>query len=224
MSTLRQRPARLGLGGHSYIEQLGNDPQPSFDEQCALVSTCLDAGIHLFDTTYYQERVALGRIMRTLDRRPDAEIMAWNFFKQAGKEHDLVSWTPYEPHHIATMLEELQTNHIDLLVIHAEDDVETLRSELALAYRWMDEGKVRQVGLGMLKLDHLQVLPAGHRITHVLAPFNAFNRGAAAIFTRAKDMSVTKIHGGLQEQSRGQAQRVERHHGVGIIAGVPATA
>ena len=29
---------KLGLGGHSYIAQLGNDPPASFGKQCALVA------------------------------------------------------------------------------------------------------------------------------------------------------------------------------------------
>ncbi len=45
---------KLGLGGHSYIAHLGNDPPASFEEQCALVAACLDTGIHLLDTTYYR--------------------------------------------------------------------------------------------------------------------------------------------------------------------------
>jgi aryl-alcohol dehydrogenase-like predicted oxidoreductase len=48
------------------MQQLGNDPKPAFEEQCEIVSACLDNGIHLFDTTYYQERVALGGILERL--------------------------------------------------------------------------------------------------------------------------------------------------------------
>jgi len=107
--TASQRP-KLGLGGHSYIHQLGNDPQPSFREQCTLVAACLDSGITLFDTTYHQERLALGRVLRELGRREEAEITAWNFFARSGKKNDLVPWTPYKPHHIDLMLSELQTD------------------------------------------------------------------------------------------------------------------
>ena len=146
---------KLGLGGHSYIAQLGNDPPASFEEQCALVAGCLDAGIRLLDTTYYQERVALGRVLRQLGRRDEATVTGWNFFKQPGKEDDLVPWTPYEPSHIDVMLDELQTDRIDLLVIHAEDDPATLHRELALAETWVAAGKVRQAALVMVGLLHL---------------------------------------------------------------------
>ena len=86
--------SKLGLGGHSYMQQLGNDPKPAFEEQCEIVSACLDNGIRLFDTTYYQERVALGGILERLERRGEARIMAWNFFKQpAGR----TTWCPTRP-------------------------------------------------------------------------------------------------------------------------------
>ena len=48
----------LILGGHSFIQQLGNDPQPSEATQLAIVAACLDQGITWFDTTYQPERLA----------------------------------------------------------------------------------------------------------------------------------------------------------------------
>jgi aryl-alcohol dehydrogenase-like predicted oxidoreductase len=139
---------KLGLGGHSFIELLGNDPAASFEEQCDIVSACLDQGIRIIDTTYYQERAALGRILQTLGRREEVEIMAWNFFKQLGKENELVVYTHYEPHHIDIMLQELQVEVIDILVIHAHDDQNKLRQELGLASQWIAEGKVKKAALG----------------------------------------------------------------------------
>ena len=180
--------SKLGLGGHSYIEQLGNDPQASFEEQCALVAACLDHGINLLDTTYYQERIALGKVLRELGRRDEAQVMAWNFFKQPGKENDLVPWTPYEPQHIDIMLSELQTDRIDVLVIHAEDDPEKIRRGMELARQWRGEGKVLQVGLGMAQPAHLEALPSDHPFRYVLAPYNAFNQAAAETFGRARAM------------------------------------
>ncbi len=185
--------SKLALGGHSYIEQLGNDPAASFEEQCALVAACLDHGIRLLDTTYYQERVALGKVLRELGRRDEAQVTAWNFFKQPGKENDLVPWTPYAPEHVDVMLSELQTGRIDLLVIHAEDDQEQLWRGMELASRWRGEGKVRQVGLGMAQLAHLEALPPDHPFSYVLAPYNAFNRGAAETFARAREMGLGVI-------------------------------
>ena len=51
----------LVLGGHSFIQQLGNDPGLSEADQTRLVESCLNRGIRWFDTTYQPERIALGR-------------------------------------------------------------------------------------------------------------------------------------------------------------------
>jgi aryl-alcohol dehydrogenase-like predicted oxidoreductase len=170
------------------MQQLGNDPKPALEEQIEIVSTCLDSGIRLFDTTYYQERVALGGILEHLGRRGEARIMAWNFFRQPGREDDLVPHTPYERHHLDIMLEELQTDFIDTLVVHADDGADGQRRELELAQDWMESGKVGSVALGMAKARHLDVLPEGHPISSVLIPYNAFAREAADIFAKALGM------------------------------------
>lgn len=184
--------SKLGLGGHSYISPLGNDPRPTFEEQCAIVAECLDGGIRLMDTTYYQERVALGNVLEKLGRRAEARIMAWNFFARPGHEEELVPSTPYEPDHLARMLEELHTDRIDILVIHAHDDAQRLHEEMALAERWLNEGKIRAVGLGMATKEHLKRLPIQHPFTHVLAPFNVFHPHAERMFqcAKAKGLSV----------------------------------
>ncbi|MDQ3328229.1 MAG: aldo/keto reductase [Chloroflexota bacterium] len=185
--------SKLGLGGHSFIEPLGNDPPASFTEQCALVAACLDHGVHLLDTTYYQERVALGNVLHQIGRRDKAQIMAWNFFRQPEQEDDLVPFTPYEPHHLDTMLQELQTDRVDVLVVHVHADREKLGQELDLARGWMDSGAVGSVALGMVEAESLDDLPEGHPVSAVLAPYNAFNREAAVAFERARTMGFRCI-------------------------------
>lgn len=185
--------SKLGLGGHSFIEPLGNDPPASFEEQCALVSACLDHGIHLLDTTYYQERVALGNVLHELGRREEAQIMVWNFFRQPEQEDDLVPFTPYEPNHFDTILQELRTDRLDVLVVHVHADREKLGHELDLARGWMDSGAVGSVALGMIEPEYLDDLPEGHPVSAVLAPYNAFNREAAAAFERARALGLRCI-------------------------------
>ncbi|SEN81866.1 aldo/keto reductase [Paenibacillus sp. OV219] len=185
--------SKLGLGGHSFIEELGNDPLASFEEQCAIVSECLDNGIQLIDTTYYQERVSLGNVMRALGRRNEAEIMAWNFFNLPGQSNKLVGFSCYEPHHIDVMLSELQTDRIDVLVIHTHDDERKLRQEMELAKRWVEQGKVGTVGLGMVEPSHLNSLPADHPVTHILAPYNIAHQRTKETFVIAKEMGLTTV-------------------------------
>ena len=185
---------KLGLGGHSFIAELGNDPEASFAEQCAIVAACLDRGISWIDTTYFQERVALGTVLQNLSgRRSEARITAWNFFAPPSDASGLPGFTRYAPDSLARQLAELQTDTLDLLVIHNRDDKALLGREMELASSWRAAGLVQAVGLGMARLEALDLLPQGHPVTHVLAPYNAFNTGAAALFTEAKARGLKTV-------------------------------
>jgi aryl-alcohol dehydrogenase-like predicted oxidoreductase len=94
------------------------------------------------------------------------------------------------------MLEELQTDYIDTLLVHADDDADDAdgqRRELELARDWMESGRVGSVALGMAKARHLEVLPEGHPVGGVLIPYNAFAREAADAFAVAKAQGMEKI-------------------------------
>lgn len=101
--------------------------------------------------------------------------------------------TPYEPPHLETVLGELQTDRVEILVIHAHDDAEGLRREMGLATDWMAEGRVRRVALGMAELRHVRSLPDSHPISHVFAPYNAFNRAALPVFEEAKRRGMATV-------------------------------
>ena len=120
----------LVLGGHSFIEQLGSDPATTFDQQIEIVQACLDLGIHWFDTTYQPERLALGHILRTLGRRAEAHIIAWNFFVDFQPGEDVGGASHYLPAHLPLILDQLQTDYLDALVVHGlGDPVEDRRQE-----------------------------------------------------------------------------------------------
>ena len=184
---------KLALGGHSFIEQLGNDPPASAEEQRRIVAACLDAGIRLLDTTYYQERLALGAALAALGRRAEARVTAWNFFRTPGKEDELVPFAPYAPGRFEEMLAELRTDRLDVLVVHATDDAEDLGRQLRLAASWVASGRVGEVALGMARPEHLDQLVPGHPVRRVLAPYNAFNRGAATTFARARELGMEAV-------------------------------
>jgi aryl-alcohol dehydrogenase-like predicted oxidoreductase len=178
---------KIGLGGHTFIEELGNDPKASFEDQCKIVAACLDSGIRVIDTTYYQERVALGRVLKELGRRDEAHILAWNFFQKAGNTTDvLVKPSPYEAHHIDLMLGELQTDVIDTLVIHVHDDPAVMDQQTSLVREWIAVGKVKRAALGMVRMEDIQQLPIDSPVSCVLAPYNAFRREAEEIFKIAR--------------------------------------
>jgi len=140
-------PDRLVLGGHSFISQLGNDPEASNDEQIAIVEACLDAGIHRFDTTYQPARKALGRILDALGRRHEAKIYAWNFFTDFKADEPVGKPEPFQPYHMDLMLAQLRSSHIDCLVVIPQEDDELNGRQVELVTGWRRSGYVRSLGL-----------------------------------------------------------------------------
>jgi len=143
---LQSTPSRLIVGGHSFIAELGNDPVIDFDRQLEIVNTCIDAGITGFDTTYEPERIAVGRVLKELKRRDQAQIMAWNFFNDPGTGQHIVAPRPFMPHDLDTLLEQFNTTYIDLLVVHpVHNDADHAR-QTEVAQSWLAAGHVRALG------------------------------------------------------------------------------
>ncbi|HNZ39400.1 MAG TPA: aldo/keto reductase [Candidatus Latescibacteria bacterium] len=179
----------LVLGGHSFIGQLGNEPRPSEDTQCAIVEACLDNGIRWFDTTHRPERVALGKALHRLQRRDEAVIIAWNFFDDVGikPEDGLDRAAPYQRHHIAEMLEQLQTSFIDCLVVHpvaGGDEVNAAQLELAL--EWQKSGYVGVLGTWEPGEDAVERFGPENPYDFMVRPLNMATPDAGPAFAAAK--------------------------------------
>ena len=147
MAEFSSDASRLILGGHSFIQQLGNDPAADEELQIEIVRACLDAGITTFDTTYQPERVALGRALSVLGRRDEATIIAWNFFKSFGPGDEVGGPAPYRPEHWDILCEQLGTDHIEVLVLHSVGNPAEDAAQLELAMRWQAEGKLDRLGI-----------------------------------------------------------------------------
>lgn len=172
-------PSRLIVGGHSFITELGNDPAIGFDAQCDLVNACLDAGINAFDTTYQPERVALGRILHSLNRRNKACITAWNFFNE-GDTH-LVPPRGFVPDDIEALLNDLQTDRIDLVVVHpVKDDEENARSFDA-ALGWLAAGVVKALGVWEPGVQMERLAGDPKAFSFMFAPRNIANPNEAQL-------------------------------------------
>jgi aryl-alcohol dehydrogenase-like predicted oxidoreductase len=172
-------PSRLIVGGHTFITELGNDPALAFDAQCDVVSACLDAGINSFDTTYQPERVALGRILRALDRRDEAWITAWNFFNE--NEKHLVPPRGFVAHDIDALLDDLQTDRIDLVVVHpVKDDAENARSFDA-ARGWLATGHARALGVWEPGVAMERLAGSPNDFSFLFAPRNISNPNEALL-------------------------------------------
>lgn len=174
------------LGGHSFIQQLGNDPIASPDVQVKIVQACLDAGIRWFDTTYQPERIALGRALKQLGRRSEAVIIAWNFFVDFVPGESTGSHAPYEPQHIDLMLRQLQTDRIDCLVVHPVEDQARHQQQLELAIRWKEQGLVKRLGTWWPGTDVTQRYAQRNPYSFMVRPYNVTTADAPPVFAACK--------------------------------------
>jgi aryl-alcohol dehydrogenase-like predicted oxidoreductase len=168
----REPTSPLVLGGHSFIQQLGNDPPLDEAGQTRLVEACLDQGIRSFDTTYQPERIALGLALARLGRRSEASILAWNFFTDFGPGEDVGRPAHYQPHNIDLMLTQLRTDWIDHLVVHAMGDPERDLAQEQLAIQWRKQGKVRELGCWHPSEDVAAHHPGGGPYQFMVRPRN----------------------------------------------------
>lgn len=178
----------LILGGHSFISQLGNDPAVPPDGQVELVRTCLDNGIRWFDTTYQPERIALGQALGRLGRRAEAMIFAWNFFVDFQPGQDVGGPAYYQPHHIELMLEQLQTDCIDCLVVHAMDSPAENHRQEELAVLWQQKGYVRRLGVWHPGADAAKTFGAGSPYSFMVRPNNITTADAAPAFAACRQI------------------------------------
>jgi len=137
------------LGGHSFVQQLGNDPIPDQGAATEIVAACLDTGIRWFDTTFQPERRALGHALATLGRRDEATIACWGHFRIFGPDDEYDFPRPYESGDLDILREDLQTDHLDAVVV--SPDVEKNHpgrhaEQEALAAQWKADGHVRLLG------------------------------------------------------------------------------
>jgi len=176
----------LVLGGHTFIQQLGNEPKPTEDEQVRIVETCLNQGIRWFDTTYRPERVALGQALSRLGRRNEAVILAWNFFTSFGDEDDVGAPDYYQPHHLDQMLDELQTDHIDGLVVHQLDDPERNSRQEELAQGWQRRGVIRWLGTWYPPVNPVETYGLNNPYSFMVRPYNVTTPEAAPAFSACK--------------------------------------
>ena len=177
----------LILGGHSFINQLGNDPPVSDRDQHRIVEACLDHGVRWFDTTYQPERIALGNVFQAIGRRNEATILAWNFFTDFSPDDQPTGPEYYRPHHINIILEQLRTDHVDCLVAIPLNDAEENKRQKELLIEWRRKGYVRSLGLWIQDPATIERFRHDNPFRFAVRPFNIITaKEAGPIFAACK--------------------------------------
>src|SRR6202451_382969 len=135
-------------GGTGLFRAIGTVDQAGAD---ALIKASVDAGINFFDTAdVYSEgesEKSLGQSLKNLNIPRKDVIIATKVFGRTGPgRNDVGASRGHIMDAVDASLRRLQTDHIDLYQIHAQDSITPVEETLRALDTLVSQGKVRYIG------------------------------------------------------------------------------
>jgi aryl-alcohol dehydrogenase-like predicted oxidoreductase len=135
-------------GGEGIYKHIGDLDQAGADD---LIKACIDAGINFFDTadvySFGASERTLGQSLKNLNIARKDVILATKVFSRVGPgRNDVGASRGHIMDAVESSLLRLQTDHIDLYQIHANDAVTPLEETLRALDTLVTQGKVRYIG------------------------------------------------------------------------------
>jgi aryl-alcohol dehydrogenase-like predicted oxidoreductase len=133
--------------GNSIWKMIGGVGQPEADQ---LMKACMDAGINFYDTADVyaegQSETILGQSLKNLGIPRKDVVIATKVFGRVGQgRNDVGASRGHIMDGVETSLRRLQTDHIDLYQIHANDSVTPVEETLRALDTLVQQGKVRYI-------------------------------------------------------------------------------
>jgi aryl-alcohol dehydrogenase-like predicted oxidoreductase len=135
-------------GGEGFWKAIGSVDQAGAD---ALIRASIDAGINFFDTADVysdgESEKTLGQSLRNLNIARKDVVLATKVFGRVGPgRNDVGASRGHIMDAIDASLRRLQTDHVDLYQIHANDSVTPVEETLRALDTLVTQGKVRYIG------------------------------------------------------------------------------
>lgn len=164
------------------------------EEAIRLVHRALDAGITLFDTApIYGFGLSEQRLGKALASQRDRAFLVsksgvtWDNSKRVGVDNSLETTQRM----LEQSLRDLQTERIDLYLIHWPDNNVDIRRTAEVLARAKEQGKIGAWGLSNTYPEDLAKAQEIDRVDVVQGQFNLFERYPKdALFTSLKDQSI----------------------------------
>jgi aryl-alcohol dehydrogenase-like predicted oxidoreductase len=165
-------------------------------DSLATLDAALDVGINCFDTAYCygadgeSERL----IAQAIRGRRDRVVLATKgglLWRDGVMVHDARPATLRR--HCEESLRRLETDHVELLYLHAPDDEVPLADSAGALKELLDEGKTRAVGVSNLSLEQLEAFAEVCPVAVFQPPYNMLMRQIEADtlpWCRAQSVSV----------------------------------
>ena len=136
-------------GGEGIYKVIGTVDQKGADE---LVKASIDGGINFFDTAdVYSEgesETTLGQSFKNLNIARKDVVLATKVYSRVGPgRNDVGASRGHIMDAVEASLRRLQTDHIDLYQIHANDSVTPVEETLRALDALVAQGKVRYIGV-----------------------------------------------------------------------------
>ena len=136
-------------GGEGFYKVIGTVDQKGADE---LVKASIDAGINFFDTadnySEGQSEKILGQSFKDLNIARKDVVLATKVYSRVGPgRNDVGASRGHIMDAVEASLRRLQTDHIDLYQIHANDSVTPVEETLRALDTLVTQGKVRYIGV-----------------------------------------------------------------------------
>ena len=136
-------------GGEGIYKVIGTVDQKGADE---LVKASIDGGINFFDTAdVYSEgesETTLGQSFKNLNIARKGVVLATKVYSRVGPgRNDVGASRGHIMDAVEASLRRLQTDHIDLYQIHANDSVSPVEETLRALDALVTQGKVRYIGV-----------------------------------------------------------------------------
>ncbi|MBC8097223.1 MAG: aldo/keto reductase [Akkermansiaceae bacterium] len=189
----------IGVGGSSFAQAA------SEEESIRIVQEAVDAGINFMDNAWHyhdgRSEILMGKALK--GRRDKAFLMTKDCTHGKGKDVAMA--------HLEDSLKRLQTDHLDLWMIHELSSMAEVEAAFAPggAIEALDEarkqGKVRYVGFtGHTSAEiHMAMLKHNYPFDAVLLPVNAFEQHREAFRTQVLPHLVKQEMGILGIKSMG---------------------
>jgi len=135
-------------GGQGVYRHIGTVDQTGADE---LIKASIDAGINFFDTADVysagESEKTLGQSLKNLGiARKDIVIATKAYSRMGPGRNDVGASRGHIMDAIEASLQRLQTDHIDLYQIHANDSITPIEETLGALNTLVQQGKVRYIG------------------------------------------------------------------------------
>jgi aryl-alcohol dehydrogenase-like predicted oxidoreductase len=134
--------------GNNIWKMIGGVGQTEADQ---LIKACIDAGVNFFDTADVyadgQSETILGQSLKNLGIARKDVVIATKVFGRVGPgRNDVGASRGHIMDEVEISLRRLQTDHIDLYQIHANDSITPIEETLRALDTLVQQGKVRYIG------------------------------------------------------------------------------